>query len=129
MERRIKVIQLNYGDASPIYEQIKQRFKDLIVKGVLKENDKIPSVRELASHLAINPNTIQKAYKELELEGYIYSVKAKGCFVLQRSEALKKADSLKSLNDFKKTVDKLKLLGVDYEDALEILNKGFEKGE
>ena len=60
------MIQLNYGDVSPIYEQIKQRFKDLIVKGVLKENDKIPSVRELALNLAINPNTIQKAYKELE---------------------------------------------------------------
>ena len=123
------MIQLNYGDVSPIYEQIKQRFKDLIVKGVLKENDKIPSVRELALNLAINPNTIQKAYKELELEGYIYSVKAKGCFVSKRSEEVKKADALNSLNDFKKITEKLKFLGVDYEEALKILKKEFEKGE
>ena len=123
------MIQLNYGDAKPIYEQIKQRYKDLILNGVLKENDKIPSVRELASSLAINPNTIQKAYKELELEGYIYSVKAKGCFILPRSEEVKKADAVKSLNDFKKILAKLKILDVEYEEALKILNKEYGKGE
>ena len=65
------MISLNYRDASPIYEQIKNGLKRLIVTGALKEGDKLPSVRSLATELAINPNTIQKAYNELENEGYI----------------------------------------------------------
>lgn len=71
------MISLNYRDARPIYEQIKNGLKRLIVTGALKEGDKLPSVRSLATELAINPNTIQKAYNELENEGYIYSVPAK----------------------------------------------------
>ena len=65
------MISLNYRDARPIYEQIKNGLKRLIVTGALKEGDKLPSVRSLATELAINPNTIQKAYNELENEGYI----------------------------------------------------------
>lgn len=75
------MIQLDFGDRRPLYEQISEKIKELIISGVLVENDKIPSVRELATILAINPNTIQKAYKELENEGYIYSQKARGNFV------------------------------------------------
>lgn len=74
------MISLNYRDARPIYEQIKNGLKRLIVTGALKEGDKLPSVRSLATELAINPNTIQKAYNELENEGYIYSVPGKGSF-------------------------------------------------
>ena len=65
------MISLNYRDARPIYEQIKNGLKRLIVTGALKEGDKLPAVRSLATELAINPNTIQKAYNELENEGYI----------------------------------------------------------
>ena len=65
------MIQLDFGDHRPLYEQICEKIKELIISGVLVENDKIPSVREMAAILAINPNTIQKAYKELENEGYI----------------------------------------------------------
>ncbi len=75
------MIQLDFSDRRPLYEQIKEKFKELMITGVLKEQDKIPSVRELASILAINPNTIQRAYKELEEEGYIFSQRAKGSFV------------------------------------------------
>lgn len=75
------MIRLDYGDRRPIYEQIKEKLKTLIISGALKENEKIPSVRELAVTMAINPNTIQKAYKELEGDGYIYSLRAKGYFV------------------------------------------------
>ena len=66
------MISLNYRDARPIYEQIKNGLKRLIVTGALKEGDKLPSVRSLATELAINPNTIQKAYNELENEGYLF---------------------------------------------------------
>ncbi len=75
------MFSLNYGDHRPLYLQIKERFKELILTGAMGEGEKIPSVRELAASLAINPNTIQKAYKELEADGYIMSVPAKGSFV------------------------------------------------
>ena len=87
------MIQLDWGDSRPLYEQIKDKFKTLIITGALKEQDKIPSVRELAGSLAINPNTIQRAYKELEEEGYIVSLRAKGSFVAKRSEVSKEAQN------------------------------------
>lgn len=81
------MIQLDFSDRRPLYEQIKEKFKELIITGAMKEQDKIPSVRELASMLAINPNTIQRAYKELEDEGYIYSQRAKGSFIAPVKQA------------------------------------------
>ena len=75
------MVQLNYRDSRPIYSQIADNFRAQIRAGVLAEGDKLPSVRELASSLAINPNTIQRAYHELEEEGWIASVSGKGSFV------------------------------------------------
>ena len=77
------MVQLNYRDAKPIYEQIKEGLRKLVVSGALSAGDKLPSVRELASQLAINPNTIQRAYRELENEGYIYTLVGKGTFVAE----------------------------------------------
>ena len=75
------MIALNYRDPRPIYEQVKLGLRRLILTGVLSPNNKMPSVRELSAQLAINPNTVQRAYRELEAEGYIYSVPGKGSFV------------------------------------------------
>ncbi len=75
------MIVLDYKDRRPLYEQITERFQELMLKGVLPEEAQLPSVRSLATELAINPNTIQRAYGELERQGYIYSVKGKGSFV------------------------------------------------
>jgi len=80
------MIALNYRDSRPIYEQIKEGFRRLILTGVLATGDKLPSVRELAAELAINPNTIQRAYRELESEGFIYSIAGKGSFAAALSE-------------------------------------------
>ncbi len=74
------MIALNYRDSRPIYEQIKDNLRRLILSGGIAPDEKLPSVRELASQLAINPNTIQRAYRELESEGYIYTVAGKGSF-------------------------------------------------
>ena len=74
------MISLNYRDARPIYEQIKDGLRKLIVSGAIGTDEKLPSVRSLATQLSINPNTIQRAYNELEGEGYIYSVPGKGSF-------------------------------------------------
>lgn len=75
------MIILDYKDRRPLYEQIVDKFSDMILKGVLKPEDKMPSVRSLAMELSINPNTIQRAYTELEHRGFLYSVKGRGNFV------------------------------------------------
>lgn len=75
------MIVLDYKDRRPLYEQVVERFKDLIIKGILPEDMQMPSVRTQAMQLSINPNTIQRAYSELERQGFIYSVKGKGSFV------------------------------------------------
>ena len=79
------MITLNYRDARPIYEQVRDGLRRLIVSGAIADGEKLPSVRELAVSLAINPNTIQRAYHELESEGYIVSVPGKGSFCAQFS--------------------------------------------
>ena len=75
------MIIIDYKDTRPIYEQVAEKFKTLILKGVLQPDEQMPSVRNLAMELSINPNTIQKAYSELEREGFIYTVKGRGNFV------------------------------------------------
>ena len=74
------MISLNYRDPRPIYEQLEEKLRRLILSGAIAENERLPSVRELAGQLAINPNTIQRAYRELEQAGFIYSVPGKGSF-------------------------------------------------
>lgn len=78
------MISIDFRDSRPIYEQVKDALRRLIVSGALPPDEKLPSVRELASRLVINPNTIQRAYRELEHEGYIVSVPGKGSFARSR---------------------------------------------
>lgn len=106
------MIQLDFSDHRPLYEQIKDKIKELIISGVLDENEKIPSVRELASSLAINPNTIQKAYKELENEGYIHSLKAKGSFVSARSDAPVSEKTKEIFGAIEPLIRELRFLGI-----------------
>ncbi len=75
------MIIIDYKDTRPIYEQVVERFKTLILKGVIQPDEQMPSVRSLAMELSINPNTIQKAYAELERQDFIYTVKGRGSFV------------------------------------------------
>lgn len=75
------MVHLDYRDARPIYTQIVENFCAQIASGVLQPGEKLPSVRELAGMLSINPNTIQRAYREMEVNGYIQTIPGKGCFV------------------------------------------------
>ena len=75
------MVHLDYRDARPIYTQIIDGFKEQISTGVLMPGEKLPRVRELAAELTINPNTIQRAYRALEVDGWIATVPGKGCFV------------------------------------------------
>lgn len=74
------MININFRDSRPIYEQVKTTLRKLIVSGAMSPDEKLPSVRELASQLVINPNTIQRAYRELEQERYIISIPGKGSY-------------------------------------------------
>lgn len=80
------MILIDYKDRRPLYEQIVEKLSDLMVRGVLAQDSQLPSVRSLATELSINPNTIQRAYAELERQGYIYSVKGRGSFVAENHQ-------------------------------------------
>lgn len=84
------MIIIDYNDKRPIYEQIIERFQTLIINGVMEADEKLPSVRTLAVELSINPNTIQRAYTELEKDGFIYTVKGRGNFMKKDEEFIRK---------------------------------------
>ena len=109
------MVQLDYRDARPIYTQIVDNFKTQISAGILQKGEKLPSVRELAGELAINPNTIQRAYRELEMAGWIATVPGKGCFVCgMPGESA--AEQAQLLEQFDKAVSALKALGITREE-------------
>lgn len=110
------MISLNYRDSRPIYEQIKDGLRKLIVTGAMAPDEKLPSVRALATQLSINPNTIQRAYNELEGEGYIYSVPGKGSFASGNvdADAARKKELLGRVRE-------LRYLGVDDGELLALL--------
>ncbi len=120
------MITLNYRDSRPIYEQIKDGLRRMIVTGVMTQDEKLPSVRALATQLSINPNTIQRAYNELELEGYIYSVAGKGSFVSGTADAdAARRENLK--DDLCKLMGELRYLGVTMEDAVKLIKEVYEQ--
>ena len=104
------MIHLNYRDTRPIYIQIIDGLKEQIAAGVLLHGQKLPSVRELASQLAINPNTIQRAYRQLEIEGWIATVPGKGCFVCGVPMADPR-EEIRLLRQFEDTAKKLLAMG------------------
>ena len=108
------MISINYRDSRPIYEQIKENLCRLMATGVIAAGEKLPSVRELASELTINPNTIQRAYRELEAQGYIYSVPGKGSFASDTASVRKqKLSGL--LEEFDRLAREMTTLGTDTE--------------
>ncbi len=109
------MILIDYSDKRPIYEQIAARFEALIISGVMEVDEKLPSVRTLAVELSINPNTIQRAYMELEKDGFIYTVKGKGNFVKKDEELMNR--------------QKEKLLKGLEEQALACVQQGVRKQE
>lgn len=105
------MLNLDFRDTRPIYQQVKDNLRRLMVSGAIKEGEKLPSVRALASSLAINPNTIQRAYEALEAEGYLYSVPGKGSFAAAGSQVNdSRQESL--LTQFEKITAELLFLGV-----------------
>ena len=105
------MLNLDYRDARPIYEQVRDGLRRLMVSGVIQEGEQLPSVRAMATSLAINPNTIQRAYELLEAEGYVSSVPSKGSFAAPHSQVdSARRDGL--LRVFDDTATELMFLGL-----------------
>ncbi|MBR3972517.1 MAG: GntR family transcriptional regulator [Oscillospiraceae bacterium] len=116
------MVHLDYRDARPIYAQIADGFRDQITAGILEAGEKLPSVRELAVQLSINPNTIQRSYRQLEAEGWIATVPGKGCFVCGLPE-YSEAERQELLAAFDKSAAALMRLGATREELISRLEK------
>ena len=121
------MITINTRDPRPIYVQIKENLCRLILTGVLEEGERLPSVRELAGQLAINPNTIQRAYRELESEGFVYSMTGKGSFVAP----LREVDDGRRENrlaQFREAAAELLRLGITRAELTKLLEQLEQEG-
>ena len=122
------MLTLNYRDSRPIYGQIKDGLRRMIVSGILEPDEKLPSIRSMAVDLAINPNTIRRAYAELETEGFIYSVPGKGSYASLGGDAARlrshpdgQAELVRRLRDL---VAELRYLGLKDSEIIAMINEG-----
>jgi len=120
------VIILDYKDRRPIYEQIVDRYKDMILKGIVEPDSQIPSVRTLAMELSINPNTIQRAYTELEHQGFIYSVKGKGSFITLNDNLLQEKKK-EVIDAVEKLITEAKMLKITEEQFIDIVKTRYKE--
>lgn len=120
------MIQIDYQDSRPIYEQIIDRFEKMILSGALSPDEKMPSVRQMAAQLSINPNTIQKAYAVLELKGYIYTVRGRGSFV-SSPEGLQEERRSQWLEAFTNQLYEGKTIGITMEQCEDAVHAVFKE--
>ena len=121
------MIVLDYRDRRPLYEQVTERLEELMFQEILTENTKLPSVRSLATELSINPNTIQRAYMELEQQGLICPVKGKGSFVTDSSR-IRQIGMEETLSELKKITEKGMALGVGEEEMIGVIRLCYKEG-
>ena len=117
------MVHLDHRDTRPIYAQIIDGFKEQIASGILRPGEKLPSVRELAAELAINPNTIQRSYRRLELEGWIATVPGKGCFVCEVDDQVTRERDL-WYAAFDEATTSLLALGITKDQLIARIGKG-----
>lgn len=121
------MIQVDVRSRVPIYEQIVNSFKQMTMSGILSPDEKLPSVRELSQELTINPNTIQKAYQELERQNIIYTKRGQGSFVNPNIQAINKEEKMEELiEEIKRIIVESMYLGISKEKFLDIINSAYE---
>lgn len=123
------MLQIDLKSRKSIYEQVVDDYRALIIRGVMKPGEKMPSVRELSRELTVNPNTVQKAYRELERLGYINTVAGKGCFVAEKQNVVPDPGRISMvISEIRTLVSELMYMGLSREDVSvkigEILNEG-----
>jgi len=121
------VIIIDYKDKRPIYEQLIEKIEDLAARGILEPNSQLLSVRQLALELSINPNTIQRAYSELERRGVIYSVKGRGSFISGDFKKLREERKRAVFSELNKLCEKAASIGVTKEEVITECEKIFER--
>lgn len=117
------MFELDLRSRLPIYEQLVEKFKELIISEILKTDEQLPSVRALSNQLTINPNTIQKAYRELERQGYIYSIPGKGSFVAPIAQNKNSEKIAKLREELTKILSEAMYLGMKKEEILKIVSE------
>ena len=123
------MINIDFRNRRPIYEQLIDAVKELIMRGILCEDEQLPSVRALAAELGINPNTIQKAYSELERQGITYTVSGKGCFVANTGGKILESKKLEIIKKLQNAARQAKELGIDYQELEDAMRKEYYGGE
>lgn len=118
---------INPQSRLPIFEQVKAQILEFISLGILAPNDKLPSVRALATELSINPNTVAKAYQELELQGYLYTIQGKGCFV--NDNHLEDVIRQVKLKEFKASVAEMKRHSIDEQCLIDTVHEVYGEVE
>lgn len=121
------MIEIDVRSRVPLYEQIIEAFKEKIISGEMAVDEKLPSVRELASDLAINPNTIQRAIRKLEEEQFVYSVRGRGSFVKVLDEGILKVQMDNILAEVQKSLFEAKKLGVDFDRINSLVKKIYDE--
>ena len=116
------MIVLDYRDRRPLYEQVTEKLEELMFTGVLPPDSRLPSVRNMATELSINPNTIQRAYAELERQGYIDSIQGKGSFV---ADGKRLADGIRKdwEKQFDTAIEEGLRIGVNYQNMINMLEE------
>lgn len=122
------MFQIDSMSRKPVYEQIIEQLEKFVLKGILVTDSQLPSVRSLSASLSINPNTIQKAYSELDRKGIIYSVPGRGCFVTEEAKAILSQHKREQLEDLIVLMKGLALAGVTKEQIIECVNEVYKGG-
>ena len=115
------MINLDYQSRTPIYEQIISQIEKYVALGVLKPKEQIPSIREMASVLGINPNTVKKAYSELENKGVIQTFSTKGNFISDNVEKIKDSNIESKINEIKRIINELEKFGITKDEIMDKL--------
>ena len=116
------MLTVNFSSRTPVYQQLYDDVIRLVSLGVLKSDTKLPPVRILATELGINPNTVQKAYKMLEKDGYIYSTEGRGSFVSNKLDQ-NQAEKIQAKNDLKESIDKAYKKGITKDEMIELVDE------
>lgn len=116
------MLTVNFSSRTPVYQQLYDDVIRLVSLGVLKSDTKLPPVRILATELEINPNTVQKAYKMLEKDGYIYSTVGRGSFVSNKLDQ-NQAEKIQAKNDLKESIDKAYKKGITKDEMIELVDE------
>lgn len=116
------MLTVNFSSRTPVYQQLYDDVIRLVSLGVLKSDTKLPPVRISATELGINPNTVQKAYKMLEKDGYIYSTVGRGSFVSNKLDQ-NQAEKIQAKNDLKESIDKAYKKGITKDEMIELVDE------